>query len=221
MVILPYCTGFCAANGEIGGANGEARTPSGNLIPATIRLPPHQPIGRLGGMRGDNSMRLSAVVPPAALLAIFSVGFCAGFRASPSPVQSATVASPANPDLINTCLITSDLDRLVAFYEPILGIRADRTGPDYAEFHTGTGVLAIFSQKAEQHYIPGSAIAASNRSLVLEFRVGDVDAEYTRLQKLVQTWVKPPTTQPWGTRSFYFRDPDGNLVDFFTPAPAH
>jgi len=27
--------------------------------------------------------------------------------------------------------------------------------------------------------------------------------------------VKPPTTQPWGTRSVYFRDPDGNLVDFF------
>jgi catechol 2,3-dioxygenase-like lactoylglutathione lyase family enzyme len=30
-------------------------------------------------------------------------------------------------------------------------------------------------------------------------------------------WVKGPTTQPWGTRSIYFRDPDGNLVDFFAP----
>jgi catechol 2,3-dioxygenase-like lactoylglutathione lyase family enzyme len=135
---------------------------------------------------------------------------------------SGAVASPAAeqppPQLIHTCLITSDVDRLVAFYEPVLGIRAKRSGPDYAEFRSGAGVLAVFSQKAQQQYIPGSATAASNHSLVLEFRVSDVDREYSRLQKLVTTWVKPPTTQPWGTRSFYFRDPDGNLVDFYMPA---
>ena len=26
-----------------------------------------------------------------------------------------------------------------------------------------------------------------------------------------------PTTMPWGNRSLLFRDPDGNLVNFFTP----
>jgi catechol 2,3-dioxygenase-like lactoylglutathione lyase family enzyme len=54
--------------------------------------------------------------------------------------------------------------------------------------------------------------------MILEFRVADVDREYARLKSLVEVWVKPPTTQPWGTRSVYFRDPDGNLVDFYTPA---
>lgn len=155
---------------------------------------------------------LRSLIPPAATLAIL----CAWM----APVRSAA-APPANPDLIHTCLITSDVDRLIAFYEPILGIRAERSGPDYAEFHTGTAVLAVFSEKAQQQYIPGSAVAASNRSLVLEFRVSDVDSEYKRLQKLVTTWVKPPTIQPWGTRSFYFRDPDGNLVDFYMPAKSH
>jgi catechol 2,3-dioxygenase-like lactoylglutathione lyase family enzyme len=122
-----------------------------------------------------------------------------------------------NPDLINICLITDDVGRLVRFYEAVLSVHAQRTGEDYAEFHTGTGVLAIFSVRAQQRYIPGSAIAGSNRGMVLEFRVADVDQEYRRLQAEVKVWVKPPTTQPWGTRSFYFRDPDGNLVDFFTP----
>jgi catechol 2,3-dioxygenase-like lactoylglutathione lyase family enzyme len=28
--------------------------------------------------------------------------------------------------------------------------------------------------------------------------------------------AKPVTTQEWGNRSFYFRDPDGNLVNFYT-----
>jgi uncharacterized glyoxalase superfamily protein PhnB len=98
----------------------------------------------------------------------------------------------------------------------VLGLKAKRSGGNYAEFHTGGGVLAIFSADAQEKYIPGSAEAAENKSVILEFKVGDVDREYGRLQGLVKTWVKPPTTQPWGTRSIYFRDPDGNLVDFYS-----
>lgn len=89
------------------------------------------------------------------------------------------------------------------------------TNGRYAEFPTGTGVLAIFSAEAQEKYIPGSAEPANNKSSILEFKVADVDEEYTRLQAFVKTWVKPPTNQPWGTRSFYSRDPDGNLVDFY------
>jgi predicted enzyme related to lactoylglutathione lyase len=122
-----------------------------------------------------------------------------------------------SPRLVNTCLITNDVKRLVEFYEPILALKAKKTGEDYAEFPTGVGVLAIFSMDAQEKYIPGSAKAAKNRSVVLQFRVSDVDQEYRRLQSRVKSSVKSPTTQPWGTRSIYFRDPDGNLVDFFAP----
>jgi catechol 2,3-dioxygenase-like lactoylglutathione lyase family enzyme len=126
--------------------------------------------------------------------------------------------SSFKPKLVNTCLITDHIDPLVQFYESVLVLKAQRSGKDYAEFHTGIGVLAIFSSTAQQQYIPGSAQAAANKSVILEFKVADVDKEYARLQSIVKTWVKPPTTQPWGTRSTYFRDPDGNLVDFYTAA---
>ena len=33
----------------------------------------------------------------------------------------------------------------------------------------------------------------------------------------VEDFVNEPTTMPWGNRSLLFRDPDGNLVNFFTP----
>jgi uncharacterized glyoxalase superfamily protein PhnB len=122
------------------------------------------------------------------------------------------------PRLANTCVITNNVKRLVEFYEPVLLCKAKWSGEDYAEFSTGQGVLAIFSSQAQEKYIPGSAKAEENKSVVLEFRVTDVDREYRRLQSLVKVWVKMPTTQPWGTRSIYFRDPDGNLVDFYVPA---
>lgn len=119
------------------------------------------------------------------------------------------------PILTNVCLITTNVSRLVNFYEEVLGIKAQWSGEQYAELRTGVGVVAIFAADAEEKYIPGSANAASNRSAILEFKVTDVDEEYRRLQPRVTTWVKKPTTQPWGTRSVYFRDPDGNLVDLY------
>ena len=119
------------------------------------------------------------------------------------------------PALINTCLITSHMSEMLAFYRQVLEMTPQLSGSDYAEFRTPLAVLALFSAEAQEKYIPQATAPASNRSAILEFEVLDVDVEYARLQKMVRIWVKPPTTQPWGTRSVYFRDPDGNLVDFF------
>jgi uncharacterized glyoxalase superfamily protein PhnB len=140
-----------------------------------------------------------------------------GFLAIGLAVAATSWTANPQPRLVNTCVITHNVKRLVEFYEPILRQKAKRSGDDYAEFPSDGGVLAIFLADAQEKYIPGSTESARNRSVILEFRVSDVDQEYQRLQGLVKVWVKPPTTQPWGTRSTYFRDPDGNLVDFFAP----
>ena len=41
--------------------------------------------------------------------------------------------------------------------------------------------------------------------------------DVARLAGFVEDFVNEPTTMPWGNRSLLFRDPDGNLVNFFTP----
>jgi catechol 2,3-dioxygenase-like lactoylglutathione lyase family enzyme len=143
------------------------------------------------------------------------------------PVNNAQQATamklePMVPTLRNTCLITKDVPRMVDFYARILRYPAKTRGKDYSEFGGGgTAVLAIFSADAQEKYMPGSTQAASNKSAILEFEVTDVDMEYARLQSIVKSWVKAPTTQPWGTRSIYFRDPDGNLIDFYAWVKAH
>jgi uncharacterized glyoxalase superfamily protein PhnB len=150
---------------------------------------------------------------------LFILGLAiAAIGASPAANESNPATLGPTPVLAKTCIITSNLKRLVDFYEFALRMKAETSGEDYAEFTANGGALAIFSANAQERYIPGAAESAKNRSVILEFRVADVDQEYQRLQSLVKTWVKPPTTQRWGTRSIYFRDPDGNLVDFFTPA---
>lgn len=149
---------------------------------------------------------------------LFVLAFAGAATASGLPPKS-NPQSDRNraPVLTTTCLITNDVKRLTVFYQHILDSKPHVASENYVEFRTGAGILAIFAAQAQEKYIPGSAKAGQNSSAILEFRVGDVDAQYAALHDFVKTWVKPPTNQPWGTRSIYFRDPDGNLIDFFAP----
>ncbi|NOU92129.1 VOC family protein [Paenibacillus sp. LMG 31456] len=114
-------------------------------------------------------------------------------------------------------IITDDVDRLVEFYEKVMGVSAERPAPIFAELVVPSCTLAIGHSQTVQLFGAGSAVAADNHTVIIEFRVHDVDAEYERLKPFVDQWVKEPTTMPWGNRAVLFRDPDCNLVNLFTP----
>ena len=120
-------------------------------------------------------------------------------------------------ELASVRIITDDLEGMVAFYEKVTGIAAERPAPVFAEFVSPLATLAIGHTQTVAAFGEGSAAPAANRSMIVEFRVKDVDAEYARLRQYVDTWVQEPTTMPWGNRSILFRDPDGNLVNLFAP----
>lgn len=119
-----------------------------------------------------------------------------------------------------TRIITDDVDALISFYEKITELKAVRLHPLFAELRTDTSVLAIASSKTVPLLGDNAAEAGANRSVMLDFLVADVDAEYERLKKVISSFVNVPTDMPWGNRSLLFRDPDGNLINFFTPATA-
>ena len=120
-------------------------------------------------------------------------------------------------DLVSIRMITDDLDRVIGFYEQVTGVEAVRYTPVFAELIMPSFTLAIGHTQTTQLFGAGSARPADNHTIIIEFRVDDVDSEYERLKPLVSDWVQEPTTMPWGNRSILFRDPDGNLVNFFTP----
>jgi catechol 2,3-dioxygenase-like lactoylglutathione lyase family enzyme len=117
------------------------------------------------------------------------------------------------------CLVTRDVQRLRNFYEAILQVKAQ--GDDtFTMLLTSGASLSIFTEDGMEQMAPGSMKDSGSGRYTLEFEVKDVDEEFERLQALDIIVVKPPTTQAWGRRSIWFRDPDGNIVNFFASADA-
>ncbi|WP_327595786.1 VOC family protein [Streptomyces chartreusis] len=120
-------------------------------------------------------------------------------------------------DFVSIRIITGDVARLVEFYERATGARTTWATEDFAELRTGGATLAIAGTRTVPLFAPGSARPADNHSVITEFLVDDVDRVHRNLTGFVTDFVNEPTTMPWGNRSLLFRDPDGNLVNFFTP----
>ncbi len=116
--------------------------------------------------------------------------------------------------LTGICLVTESVPALARFYAEILGCKAD--GDDtHTEFNIGGMGMAIFSRKGTEEMAPGSMQGAGYGGVTIMIQVDNVDAQYERLKALGVEIVKAPQTYPWGARSVWFRDPDGNLVDFY------
>jgi len=118
--------------------------------------------------------------------------------------------------LASTRIVTKDVPALARFYEGVTGI-APVGNEDFVEVCTSGSVLAICSERSVVKDNASAAVAGENRSMILEFEVEDVDAEQARLQPMIGGWVLEPSTQTWGNRSMLFRDPEGNLINFYTP----
>lgn len=118
--------------------------------------------------------------------------------------------------LASVRVVTQDVARLTTFYSQLTGVQGTGDPNTYNELALPGATLAICSQAAIDQFNESAASAAQNRSILLEFAVDDVDAERQRLDTLVTDWAQQPTDQPWGNRAMLFRDPDGNLINFFT-----
>jgi uncharacterized glyoxalase superfamily protein PhnB len=106
--------------------------------------------------------------------------------------------------------ITTDVLRLRAFYEAVFG--GNSKGD---EVHSTLGIngtyFVFLAQKTPAfHYEYTNGVS----NTILSFNVDDCDDEYNRLLALGVDMVNEPETHPWGARSFQFKDPDGNILNF-------
>ena len=118
--------------------------------------------------------------------------------------------------LTHACVITPDVEGLRNFYSVVLQMPPTVARPDYVEFAAGDAALSLYDQREFARYAPTVESSGACSRVMIEFVVDDVDREYARLQRFSIDWVKPPSTQPWGNRSLYLRDPEGNLVNLYS-----
>ena len=123
--------------------------------------------------------------------------------------------------LVQSRIVTDDVEGLAAFYARLLGASV-ALNEYYVEVPAGAVTVGFskrrFTEYREDDHAAAQAGPARRDEVVLDFEVGDVDAEYERIAGLGVVVVTPPTTQPWGSRSMIFRDPGGNLVNVFSRA---
>jgi predicted enzyme related to lactoylglutathione lyase len=96
-----------------------------------------------------------------------------------------------------------------AFYEHVLGIAADDTVPSRLYFHCNEVIVAVIDWTVEPrdagfHPTPDD----------LYFATDELDAVYDRAVKAGAQITSPIEHRPWGERSFYCLDPDGNKLCF-------
>ena len=120
-------------------------------------------------------------------------------------------------DFVSIRVITDDVARLAGFYEKATGVEPTWYTEDFAELRTAHATLAIGSTRTVPLFAPGVARPADNHTVIIEFLVDDVDDVHQKLTASGTDLVSEPTTMPWGNRSLLVRDPDGTLVNFFSP----
>lgn len=119
-------------------------------------------------------------------------------------------------------LVVADLDRALAFYAGTLGLPVQHRVERYAQIDAGSTRLSFFTRDAMAETLGTELVPAAPDAPAFElgFKVDDCDAAFAELTGAGAPAVAPPTTRPWGQRTAYVRDPDGNLVELAQDADA-
>ena len=116
-------------------------------------------------------------------------------------------------------LFTTDNESMVAFYRDIMGFTTDWNGKDLnVMMRLGNMWLIMFprtafEQMTSREYTYPQGL---NGTVELAFHVPtfrDVDKEYARVTALGAKPIFAPQTMPWGQRTCYIADPEGNLIE--------
>ena len=106
----------------------------------------------------------------------------------------------------------SEIGRSRRFYETVLDVDADETVPSRLYFHCGDVIVAVIDWQIEPlgpfHPTPEN----------LYFATAELDAVHERAAAAGAQDLSPIETRPWGERSFYCADPDGNRLCFVDQA---
>ena len=116
-------------------------------------------------------------------------------------------------------LFTTNNKATVEFYTRTFGFTTDWNGIEpNVEMHLGDSRIILFPRAAFEQMVSTQFqyTEGFNGTMELAFDVpafSDVDKEFQHALDNGAKCVMPPTTEPWGQRTCYVVDPDGNLIE--------
>lgn len=115
-------------------------------------------------------------------------------------------------------LMVRDMERMTAFYRDVMGMQVEWNGGKYAEVK-GFGARILLYARAAFEEMTDRAFQypkGLNGTMEISFSLptfADVDVVFRRLTEAGAKPVLEPLFEPWGQRTSYIADPDGNLIE--------
>ena len=117
----------------------------------------------------------------------------------------------------HVALNVRDVQKSIQFYSGVLGMKLEwMPDPENAYLTSGQDNLALHKSPADKE--PGTNQTVHHIGIVVR-NPEDVDKWADRLRNLGISLVQEPKSHRDGARSFYFRDPDGLLIQLIYHPP--
>lgn len=128
------------------------------------------------------------------------------------------------PSIDLVTLLTDDVPAMTRFYRDVVGLPISAELDGYTGFAMDGVRFAVCSRKimldATGH--PAYRERFAGQSVELAFRVddpNDMQRVYDDLIAKGAAPVKPPADMPWGQRTAFFADPEGNIHEIAADLP--
>lgn len=123
-------------------------------------------------------------------------------------------------------IMVKDMAVMVRFYRDVLGfeIKEDENASNVYLEKDGTLFLLYrrsdFEKMTRRSFGYAEGVNGHYEIALGVKNYAEVDREYARVTALGAQPILPPETEPWGQRTCYIADPEGNLVEIGSFAPA-
>lgn len=111
------------------------------------------------------------------------------------------------------CLITENVQELAYFYSKLLDKIVEGDG-NYSYIKMQNNHISFCSVDIEKSVAPEYSLPQKGGRSIIELNVEEIDILFNRVSELNFRIIKPIKTEPWGIRSFWVEDPDGNITSF-------